>query len=117
MRPNELPMILSKPGATMTLTHRYAALAAVLGCVLLLQMATGAEPLTNPSATAAVLSTRAEFVSGGDALIGVDVPAGIAATAVSVRLNDKDVTSSFKRDASGKSLLGLVKGLRVGPNT
>lgn len=74
----------------------------------------GAERL---QAKASVLSTRAEYVTGGDALLKVDVPSGVTASDLKVTLNDKDVTSSFSANpAGGPSLVGLVSGLANGSN-
>lgn len=60
-----------------------------------------------------VLSGRPDTVTGGDALVHVDVPAG--AERVQVTLNGSDVTSVFTAD--GQGLTGLVGGMRVGSNT
>lgn len=60
-----------------------------------------------------ILSGRPDKVTGGDALVHVDVPAG--AGRVEVTLNGKDVTSAFKADEQG--LTGLVGGMRLGANT
>jgi hypothetical protein len=61
-----------------------------------------------------VLSTRADLVSGGDALVEVDAPIPKAGE-LRVWVNGDDVTSSFKPGPGGL-LLGLVDGLRVGDN-
>ena len=63
-----------------------------------------------------VSNPRPDMVSGGDALIKVDVPAGVAARDVRVTLNDADVTAAFRADAAGRALTGLVTGLVNGPN-
>ena len=63
----------------------------------------------------AVLSSKPNTVSGGDALVQVRVPRG--AGSVAVRLNGQDVTAKFVADASGRSLTGLVTGLQLGKNT
>jgi hypothetical protein len=60
-----------------------------------------------------VLSNRADLISGGDALVEVVVPAGAGAPTVTV--DGRDVSSSFRRLASGRTL-GLVTGLRLGAN-
>ena len=65
----------------------------------------------------AVLSSRAELVSGGDALLRVQVPAGIDLSRVSVLSNGTDVTSQLKADAEAGGLMGVVSGLKVGSNT
>jgi hypothetical protein len=69
-----------------------------------------------PSATVSVLSSRAEVVSGGNALIRVAVPPTAALNSLIIYLNDTDVTSSFRPDASG-GLMGLISGLRLGDNS
>jgi hypothetical protein len=61
------------------------------------------------------LSTRPDMVTGGDVLIRVDVPDSTPIDRAVVRLNGKDVTSSFRPD--GQSLVGLVQGLQPGVNT
>jgi hypothetical protein len=60
------------------------------------------------------LSTRAELVTGGDALLRVTASSGIDLTKVKVRLNGHDVTGSFQ--VVDGALLGLVDGLLVGYN-
>jgi hypothetical protein len=60
-----------------------------------------------------ILSGRPDKVTGGDALVHVDVPPG--ASSVQVTLNGKDVTAAFARDARG--LTGLVGSMRLGSNT
>ena len=62
------------------------------------------------------VSSRPEFVTGGDVLVRVDVPAGTAAGSVRVSLNGADVTGKFRADAGGRSLTGLIDGLTLGPN-
>lgn len=75
--------------------------------------------LAAPSAGAAasievsVLSSRADQVSGGDALLRVDAPRGLLGK-LSVERNGEDVTDAFARD--GDALVGLVDGLDVGEN-
>jgi hypothetical protein len=64
---------------------------------------------------ASVLSSRAELVSGGDALVKLATPPGLDLSRVSVHLNGVDVTSSFKPVAGG--LMGLVGGMMLGENT
>jgi len=62
-----------------------------------------------------VLSTRADSVSGGDAVIQVSLPAGVSPLQVVVLRNGTDVTSSFvATDLS--TLKGLVSGFNVGLN-
>ena len=62
------------------------------------------------------LSTRPEFVTGGDVLVRVEVPAGTSAAAPRVSLNGADVTSQLRADQGGRSLSGVVTGLTIGSN-
>ena len=63
-----------------------------------------------------VLSSRPDMVSGGDALVLVDLPAGMAARDVKLTVNGTDATAKLKEDAGGRSLTGLVTGLALGPS-
>jgi len=69
-----------------------------------------ADPLT-----IVTLSSRADLVSGGEALVEIRSAAGASAK-VSVTVNDRDVSAAFRPDAGRKSLVGLVDGLKVGRN-
>src|SRR5437762_10582455 len=64
-----------------------------------------------------VSNPKPEFVSGGDVLLSVSAPAGTQASAVHLTLNGSDVTSALHADASGRTLMALVKGLADGSNT
>ncbi|MEE6263116.1 DUF6351 family protein [Plantactinospora sonchi] len=61
-----------------------------------------------------VLSSRADQVSGGDALIRVSVGGRIDPGSVRVTRNGADVTGSLRAD--GRELRGVVDGLRDGSN-
>ena len=71
------------------------------------------------------LSTRPEFVSGGDVLVEISGPVTLTAKNLAVRLNGKDVSAAFKPAAQslapsaveGKALVGVVTGLNVGSNS
>ncbi len=62
------------------------------------------------------LSSRPDVVSGGDALVRVDVPPGYVLSHIVVKLNGADVTSAFHGDVSAGTLTGLVTGMRLGAN-
>lgn len=64
-----------------------------------------------------VLSSRPEMVTGGDALVRVELPAGVSPSDVKLAVNGTDATSRLKADASGRSLTGLVTALALGSNT
>ena len=61
------------------------------------------------------LSSKPHLVSGGDALVAVDVSR--YDTSAQIELNGQDITSSFHRDARTGGLVGLVANLKVGSNT
>ncbi len=65
-----------------------------------------------------VISSHPGMVSGGDALVRVDLPADMAARdVVKLSLNGAEARAKLKDDVGGRSLTGLVTGLRNGPNT
>ena len=64
-----------------------------------------------------VLSSRPEMVTGGDALVRVELPAGVSPADVKLTVNGTDAPTRLKADASGRSLTGLVTGLALGSNT
>ena len=61
-----------------------------------------------------IVSSRADMVSGGDALVDVRAPAGTPLTDLTLTLNGHDVTNVL----SGRSgrFRGLVAGMREGDN-
>src|SRR4051812_41258982 len=60
------------------------------------------------------VSTRADLVSGGDALVRI-ATIGDFRPSLRVSLNGHDVTSEFRKNSDGRGL-GLLTGLRVGRN-
>ncbi len=75
----------------------------------------GPPPVAPP--TLKVLSNRADMVSGGDALVEVVLPAGVAASALTVNVGGRDVTAQFAaRSTSSGRIIGLVTGLATGNN-
>jgi hypothetical protein len=56
------------------------------------------------------------MVSGGGALIEVSGRAAPSLEGLRVTANGRDVTTAFRVDAVRQSLVGLVDGLRLGPN-
>ena len=63
-----------------------------------------------------VSNPRAEFVSGGDVLVSLALPAGMQPSAARLTLNGSDITTALRVDATGRTLLALVKGLNDGSN-
>ena len=62
------------------------------------------------------LSSAPHLVSGGSALVRIDVPRSVRLSHVRVELNDKNVTSAFRVDRAARTLTGLVKDLKDGKN-
>jgi hypothetical protein len=62
-----------------------------------------------------VLSTRADLVTGGDALVEVRLPAGASLSDARVAIDGRDVTSSFVPLSDGR-FMGLVADLGDGAN-
>jgi Tannase-like family of unknown function (DUF6351) len=63
-----------------------------------------------------VRSTRADLVSGPEALTSIALPAGTDPSTVTVSLNGQDVTSQFAERSNGQ-FEGLLSGLVNGSNT
>ena len=76
----------------------------------------GAASVTTPTTLGAitVLSNRADLISGGDALVAIELGDADAAS-VKVLLNGTDVTGAFAVRENGR-YEGLVTGLTVGEN-
>jgi Tannase-like family of unknown function (DUF6351) len=62
-----------------------------------------------------VVSSRADMVTGGDALVEI-TGASSAVPAIAVILNGRDVTNVFRAAGSNGSLLGRIEGLTIGRN-
>jgi hypothetical protein len=82
-----------------------------LAAAALFAAAAFAAPAAAHDADIDVLSSRADQVSGGDALIRVEAR---RSHHLRVLRNGTDVTDAFARE--GRALVGLVEGLRVGHN-
>ena len=62
-----------------------------------------------------VVSSRADMVTGGDALVRVALPEGASPDTVTVRVDGRDVTAAFRAVSEGV-LEGIVTDLAVGLN-
>src|SRR5258705_11427141 len=62
-----------------------------------------------------VLSNRADLISGGDALVAIDLPVGTQTDEVSVSAQGRDVTGAFAPRENGR-FEGLLTGLDIGNN-
>jgi hypothetical protein len=89
-------------------------LAAALLAVLVPSLAASADDANAQNLAIETLSNRADLISGGDALVQVDLPAG--ADAATVTLNGSDVSDEFAVRPNGK-FQGVVTGVHDGANT
>ncbi len=92
-----------------TLVAALAAVVVLLGCSRSSPVATESAP------TIEVLSNRADLISGGDALIRINLPSNATIQGLKVALNGKDVSSVFVQSSTGAAI-GLVDGLTDGRN-
>src|SRR5687767_4342645 len=90
-----------------------ALLAAIFLTVLTPSLAAAA---TVPEVRITTLSSRADMVTGGNALIRVDVPPAVAMNAIAIKVNGQNMTSTFRADMAARTYTGLVSGLNVGLN-
>ena len=74
------------------------------------------DPGKHGELTIEVLSSAPEQVSGGDALVRVEVPRTVPLHQVTVTLDGADVTDAFSPVPGVRALVGLVEGLDVGAN-
>lgn len=87
-----------------------------IGASLTIPLAAQQRPTAAPLEIQA-LSAKPELVSGGDVLVLIAGPANLTAKNVTVRLNGKDVSASFKPSAASKALVALLTDLQVGSNS
>ena len=62
------------------------------------------------------LSNRADFISGGDALVEVRVPRTVPLHQVTLWLNGRNVTAAFRTDTAARTMRGVLTGLEGGQN-
>ena len=93
---------------------RYAALLGTGGALLTLTACGSSDEPQNP-VEIRTLSTRADLVSGGDALVEIVTPLGADAVGLAVQVGGRDVSSAFARRADGR-ITGLITGLAAGEN-
>jgi Tannase-like family of unknown function (DUF6351) len=98
-------------------TRRLASITSALSLVALasVMVACGADgDVSAPEVR--VLSSSADYVSGGDALIEISLPAEGLAPAFVATLNGRNISSAFRLDSRSGRMVGLVSGLTVGAN-
>src|SRR5690242_16006675 len=93
---------------------RTALILALLASALAVPAQAASKP-AKPQLSISVLSGRADLVSGGSALVAVNLPPGSNPKLARVTLGGRDVTSAFAVRADGR-YEGLVTGLALGPN-
>src|SRR5262245_34351674 len=74
------------------------------------------QPPSRQQFALSILSSRPDQVSGGDALVRVEVPQTVPVQQVTVLRNGEDVTTAFAPAADGRALEGVVQGFEVGRN-
>jgi hypothetical protein len=131
LRPSQRRWIIGPVTRTRGFALPYALLSLALGVVVCLAVlsvpdAGRADPLAaSPTVPAKkhkkplrieVLSGRADLVTGGSALVAVELARKADAKTVRIRLGDKNVTRKFARDGK-RRLVALLGGLRNGRNT
>ena len=85
----------------------------ILGAVVCAAATTGSA--TAAPQEIAVLSNRADLISGGDALVEIKWPAGTNLAATLVSLNGVSIRPAFDMRPNGR-FIGLVTGLKNGNN-
>jgi Tannase-like family of unknown function (DUF6351) len=94
---------------------RAAIIMALLASALAGPADAASKPTSKPQLSISILSGRADLVSGGSALVAVDLPPGSNPQRARVTLGGNDVTSAFAVRADGR-FEGLVTGLALGQN-
>src|SRR5882672_8661497 len=84
-----------------------------LGAALLVTAQAGEDPSNFEIVT---LSNRADLISGGDALVEVRVPKTVPLHQVTLLLNGRDVTATFRTDETARVMRGVLTGLVQGQN-
>jgi hypothetical protein len=97
------------------LLRRAVFLAVTLVGLVFVPLAGSAQQGKGGPAEILVLSNRADLVSGGDALVQINVPDRVAPSSAHVTLNGSDVTSAFAVRTNGE-FQGVVTGLAAGDN-
>jgi Tannase-like family of unknown function (DUF6351) len=92
--------------------EKVAVLAASVACLVILGAGSAQAATTLP---VHVLSDRANLISGGDALVSIDLPRTVQPSTVKVTVGSTDVTSQFAVRPN-HSYEGLVTGLALGTN-
>lgn len=93
-----------------------SALIAALGTVFAASLQT--EPAGRSAGiTMQTVSTDAARVTGGDVLVRITLAPAIAADTVKVTVGDRAVTGALRAGPAPHTLMGVISGLKIGPNT
>jgi hypothetical protein len=118
LTPANTAIIRIKKGVPMRQTVVFAARLLVFSCSQEESGQQGAASVpaqSGASITITSVSNRADLLSGGGALIEVNLPLALVGESAIITLNDSDVSSTFVRQSNG-SLLGYVSNLGEGEN-
>src|SRR4051794_12170366 len=85
-----------------------------LAIMCALAMVTGTAHAARPALRIEVLSNRADLISGGDALVQIERPAGALSAPVAADVDGRDVTGAFS-DGGGGGAAGLGTRRAAGP--
>jgi hypothetical protein len=88
-----------------------------LACACALVGASSSTGATTHDFVIRVLSSPPSMVTGGDALVQVQVPQTVPMHQATLELNGSDITSTLTRDDAARTFTGMVRGLRLGDNT
>ena len=92
--------------------RRAMAIVVFLGALSAMPLVGASPPVR--SLAISVLSSAPDQVSGGDALVQIEVPHQVPLHQVSVEAGGRDVTDAFSPSPDGRFLVGLVDGLPLG---
>ena len=99
--------------SAITRTRPLTRIALILATLALLTPGTGPATAGAGSLQIKILSDRADLITGGDALVEVVIPQGVAPSQVSVFAGTHNVTSAFAVRPN-KRFIGMLKGLALG---
>ncbi len=91
-------------------------LKSICGMVALISLFQVSHANTVQTFRVTTLSSRPGMVSGGDALVRIDVPSTAPLGKIIVKLNGQDVSHALHADPKAHTLTGLIAGLKLGEN-
>ena len=93
-----------------------AAVAVAMLAAVPAQAATDRERKPDKAFDVRVLSSPADMVTGGDALVEVSIPKNVSPKKVTVSVNGIDITDTLTYDEDAETLTGMVTNLELGDN-